>query len=394
MSRRAFGSVRKLASGRWQASYWHDGRRHIGSLTYRAKADASAWLAAVEADIRRGAWVDPRAGRLSVRELGGTWLGSNPAKRASTQAVERDILRLHVEPALGHRRIDSVTPADVQEFVNGLSRRLGARSVRRSYGVLRAMFGFAVNADWLVRSPCRGIKLPPLMVRSRRALSAADIAGLAAAVGVRHAPVVYLGALLGLRWSEIAGLRVRAIDLGRGILVVKEARVRTAHHEQVSGPPKSEAGRRSLTMPRALIDILTAHLRNLGEGANDPDAYVFHGSLGQPLDYVNWRRRVWLPACEATGLVGDRLPRPAPSGCHRAGGHRGRSEDGTDAPRAHRSADDPGGVRTGDDRRRPAGRRARRGVLPRPVTPCGRKIAHGSRTAPFGPSSPKWPQHL
>ena len=54
MKRRVFGSVRRLPSGRWQASYWHVGRRHIAEVTLLTKADANAYLAHVETQIRRG----------------------------------------------------------------------------------------------------------------------------------------------------------------------------------------------------------------------------------------------------------------------------------------------------------------------------------------------------
>jgi hypothetical protein len=63
MARRHFGSVRRRSSGRWQATYWHDGRSHYASQTFAAKSDALAYLAIVEADIHRGAWIDPRAGQ-------------------------------------------------------------------------------------------------------------------------------------------------------------------------------------------------------------------------------------------------------------------------------------------------------------------------------------------
>lgn len=110
------------------------------------------------------------------------------------------------------------------------------------------------------------------------------------------------GAVLGLRWSEVAGLRVGALDLPAGTVSVREVRVRTAHHERVTGPPKSEAGRRTMAIPDPLVELLAEHLRRQGLTASD--AYVFTSSDGQPLDYVNWRRRVWLPACRSVGLEG------------------------------------------------------------------------------------------
>ena len=36
--RRHFGNVRKLPSGRYQAAYWHEGRRHTAPMTFAAKA--------------------------------------------------------------------------------------------------------------------------------------------------------------------------------------------------------------------------------------------------------------------------------------------------------------------------------------------------------------------
>lgn len=53
-SRRHFGSVRKLPSGRCQASFWHEGERHLAPGTY-------GLLSKVETEIRGGDWIDPSA---------------------------------------------------------------------------------------------------------------------------------------------------------------------------------------------------------------------------------------------------------------------------------------------------------------------------------------------
>jgi integrase len=66
--------------------------------------------------------------------------------------------------------------------------------------------------------------------------------------------------------------------------------------------PKSQAGRRVLSAPRVLLDMLAAHLaRSELTGA---DAFVFVSPRGEPLDYPHWRRHVWLPACDHVGLKG------------------------------------------------------------------------------------------
>jgi len=57
--RRRFGYVRKLPSGRYQASFiGPSGLRQSAPTTFKTRTDADRWLTAVEADIARGAWLD------------------------------------------------------------------------------------------------------------------------------------------------------------------------------------------------------------------------------------------------------------------------------------------------------------------------------------------------
>jgi len=74
MSKRHFGSVRRLPSGRYQASYWHEGVRHLAEQTFPTKGDALAHLASIETDLYRGAWIDPSAGKVTFGEWAQSWL--------------------------------------------------------------------------------------------------------------------------------------------------------------------------------------------------------------------------------------------------------------------------------------------------------------------------------
>ena len=67
--RREFGTVRKLASGRWQARYLGpDGQRHKAPETFETKSDAQDWLNLVRADIERDVWRDPDAGAVNFEK--------------------------------------------------------------------------------------------------------------------------------------------------------------------------------------------------------------------------------------------------------------------------------------------------------------------------------------
>ena len=106
---RPFGSVRQR--GRlYEASYWHNGRRHVAPTSFTTKGDARAFLSAVETDIRRGVWIDPWAGRLRVWELAEEWTAVQSDQAESTTAREELTLRLHVLPTHRRARIERVGP--------------------------------------------------------------------------------------------------------------------------------------------------------------------------------------------------------------------------------------------------------------------------------------------
>lgn len=276
----------------------------VVTRTFKRRKDADAYAATIEADKLRGVAVDPRSGRLTVEELVDRWLAANPAKRSSTMARDRSAASLYVVPAIGAQTISSVTPANIQALVSDWSRRRAPRTVRRTYDVLRASFAFAVANDWLARSPCRGIKLPQITGTRRHDLTPEQVIALAQAVGEDYSAAIYLGGVLGLRWGEVAGLRVGRLDLLGQKLTVAEQITRGEHGRQVIGLPKSLAGTRTLALPAWLVELLAEHLARRGLTAAVPEAYVFVMPGGGPLDYSHWRRRVWLPACRAEECEG------------------------------------------------------------------------------------------
>jgi integrase len=142
----------------------------------------------------------------AVRRAGRPLAGVQPGQAPSGWARDETIIRVHLLPALGSRPIASITPADVQRLVIGWTARLAPRTVRRQYGVLRAIFRAAVETDLLVRSPCRGVKLPAAPRIDRHIVTADELAAVADALGPGCGPMAYLGAVLGLRWGECAGL--------------------------------------------------------------------------------------------------------------------------------------------------------------------------------------------
>jgi len=73
--------VRQLPSGRWQARYpGPDGIDRAAPETFKTKKDADVWLTLKEAEILRGDWIDPDAGRIPFDQYANTWIGDQVLK--------------------------------------------------------------------------------------------------------------------------------------------------------------------------------------------------------------------------------------------------------------------------------------------------------------------------
>ena len=139
--RRGFGAVRRLPSGRYQARYRDEaGAEHTAAETFGRKADADRWLSTVQADMLRGQWVEPRAGRVVLSEYGADWLAHRPGLRIRTRELYSSLLRLHILPGLGAVELARITPMAVRRWHADLSNAgVGSVTVAKSYRLLRTI---------------------------------------------------------------------------------------------------------------------------------------------------------------------------------------------------------------------------------------------------------------
>jgi integrase len=101
-----------------------------------------------------------------------------------------------------------------------------------------------------------------------RFATVAEVAALAEAIPRRFRALGLVAAYTGLRWGELAGLRVKRVDLlHRRITVAKqflEVRGRLAFE-----PTKTGAGLRTVTLPTVAAEALAEHLSTYAEPGPD-----------------------------------------------------------------------------------------------------------------------------
>jgi hypothetical protein len=164
-----------------------------------------------------------------------------------------------------------------------------------------------------------------------RFATVAQVAALASAIAPRYRALILVAAYGGLRWGELVGLRVKRVDLRHGRVTVAE-QVSEVNGQLIPSPPKTEAGRRTVTLPAVAAVALAEHLAEYAE--HGADGLVFPGPEGGYLRRSNFRRRWWLRATRAAGVEGLRFHdlRHSAATLALAAGSRPTARSGTPSP--------------------------------------------------------------
>lgn len=294
-SRARFGMIRALPSGRFQASYvGPDQRRHNAPTTFVTKGDAGKWLSLVEADIITSRWRPPEAAKPTTETFGAfaaRWLAGAELKPRTRDEYRR--LLEDLAETFGDMALTGVTAASVADWHAGLPQGRRTGNAAR-YRLLHRIMQAAVvdtGVHGVTANPCnqpRWGKGPA--DRPIRPATVAQVETIAANMPPGLACAVHLAAWCGLRLGELAELRRGDVDLGAGLIRVERSVQwvagekgpnghRTYH--PVIGPPKSDAGVRTVTIPPHVRPLIAAHLAEHVDP--DTDALIFCAPEGGQL---------------------------------------------------------------------------------------------------------------
>ena len=291
--RRQWGALRKLPSGRYQASYPDPaGKRRTAPHTFDDMDAARIWLANMRGVIERGEWTrnTSDAGPLTFGAYASNWLEGRTLK-PTTRNHYRVILDRLLLPAFGEDLLKSITPADVRAWHDAQDK--GTPTMRaHTYALLRTILNSAVSEDRIPSNPCR-IRGAGNVRRAKtiRPATLAELETVTSEMPERLRPMVLLAAWCALRFGELAELRRQDLDLDAGIVRVRRGVTRVAG-DYVIGTPKSTAGVRDVAIPPHLLPMLLRHLDE--HTAGGAKALLFPAADGRnysasALDY-HWRR--------------------------------------------------------------------------------------------------------
>jgi integrase len=139
-------------------------------------------------------------------------------------------------------------------------------------------------------NPAASVKRPKIEQHEIRPLDPVQVARLRAALSGPRQEALFLTAIgTGLRQGELFGLRWDDVNLDAGTIVVRRT-VAEARNEFHEGPPKTKAGRRTVTLPAFAADAIREHRKRLMAGGLAGCALVFPSRRGTILRRQNANR--------------------------------------------------------------------------------------------------------
>lgn len=212
------------------------------------------------------------------------------------------LVRLHLVPGLGSLAVASITEPRVRRWRKTLlDSGVGPVTVAKAYRLFKAIMNTAVDDGLIRRNPCRINGAGQEKSPERPVLTMQQIFILGDSfTDRRYRLLVLLAVFCSLSWGEHAALRRKHIDTSAGVVRIEVSVAELADGSLVTGPPKSIAGVRWVSIPVFLLPDVTEHLDQFTGSADD--CLVLTGPKGAQLRRSNSTRQ-WRMALEAAGLA-------------------------------------------------------------------------------------------
>jgi integrase len=294
--------VRQKVKGQGQP-YWifinHKGKRTSKKVGDKRAAEqlASKIRLKIKANELNIADNQPSLPTFDLFSLGFMDTYSKLNHAENTRKSYQDMLRLHINPVFGEKRLDEIERKDIKRFIiEKQASGLSANTVKLILSYFSSILSEAVDDELIPLNPTTGVrkvigKGEPDEINP---LSATELNSLLETVQEHfsnHYPLFLLLARTGMRQGEAIGLKWDDIDFnGRFI------EVRRSYSKSNYSPTKSRKSRR-VDMSPQLTEALLAYRKvsiekGLRLGIGEPEN-VFINNSGNPIDIDNWRPRVF-----------------------------------------------------------------------------------------------------
>ncbi|MGW5769261.1 tyrosine-type recombinase/integrase [Streptomyces longwoodensis] len=285
------GTITKRADGRYQAAAYvfrPDGTRTRKFVYGKTREEVADKLTEMQEMTRQG--IPAASSTMAFGEYLTYWLAAIAPERLkpSTLNSYEGLTRLYIRPALGRKRLNRLSPADVRTFLFNFKsaclcclrgadaerpegkrtccavgrcceRRPSARTVQYVHAVLRSALQQAIREELIARNVARIVETPTVNRKEVRPLDAGEVKALLKTARSHRLYALWLLLVsTGLRRGEALALTWSDVDLNAGTLRVRR-NVQRIRRELIFGTPKTTRSIRTVSLPRRCVQALTEH---------------------------------------------------------------------------------------------------------------------------------------
>ena len=236
---------------RYRTADGHHRRMSFGSYPATSLAEARKALAAAQEAVQRGEdpALEEREDRrayfesATVADLAETYLvrHARPKKKARSATEDERMLRSHVIPALGYKKVVDVKRRDLADLIHAEYSRIVAAggtgtAANRLKAVISKMFRLAVRWGWIDASPAIDLEAPAPETARDRVLTADEMAALWTAIESPGSEMdestglaLRLILVTGQRPGEVAAMKRSDLDLKAHTWTITDTKNRRPH---------------------------------------------------------------------------------------------------------------------------------------------------------------------
>lgn len=255
------GTLFKEKTGLWVAEISLPGGKRKRKRA-KTQSEVKAWLLAQREAVRDGMVVEND--KLTFGQFFDRYYQDILTHNVQPKTLEsyESISRIHILPALSAYRLSAITPQLLQSlYADKLKSGLSPRTVHYIHTLIHKALKQALKWGMVTRNVADLVDKPSQKRKAPNVWSADQANRFLNEInGHRWYPIYVIAIYCGLREGEILGLRVEDIDLMKRTLYVRQAVQYLLGKGLIIKEPKSEAGKRSVTIPGFAVAVLTDHL--------------------------------------------------------------------------------------------------------------------------------------
>ncbi|MFF1830674.1 tyrosine-type recombinase/integrase [Paenarthrobacter sp. NPDC058040] len=225
---------------------------------------------------------------------------------SGTVKTYQTMLDLHVRKVIGAVPVDKLDYRVIAQWVKAmLAKGRSPKTIKNVHGLISASMNTAEMLGYIARNPCRGVHLPSVEKAEDEMmfLTHAEFGLVMDCMGERYREFTHFLVMTGTRFGEATALTVADIDLlGKPATArINKAWKRDGQNQFYIGPTKTGAGKRTIGLNPALVDLLIPLVA--GRPSSD---LLFATPKGERIVHKLYWHHFWVPAVKAAQLRGLR----------------------------------------------------------------------------------------